>query len=281
MPDDTRELRLSMVASPRQNRLLSALDPSDYARLAPHFERVAMPLGMVLGEPGKHLDCAYFPATSIVSLLNDLEDGSSVEIAVAGNEGMVGIALFMGGGAATGRTVVRSAGHGWRLKASVLAAEFERGGSLRPLLLRYAQALLAQTAQTAACNRSHQLEQQLCRSLLASLDRLRSNEIAMTHERAASMLGVRRESVTTAAGKLQAAGVIRCSRGKVTVLDREALEARACECYRAVRADYDRLLPRIVVPALDRVAIVRRSAYAPSRPSHAHPHAMRYAAAGD
>jgi CRP-like cAMP-binding protein len=261
-----------------QNHLLAALDPADFARIAPHLQRVAMPLGMVLCDSGAQPGHVYFPVTGIVSLLYDLENGTSVEIAVAGNEGMVGISLFMGGVTTAGRAVVRSAGHGWRLEAAVLTAEFERGGSLRHLLLRYTQALITQTAQTAVCNRSHQMEQQLCRSLLFSLDRLQDSEIAMTHELVANMLGVRRESVTTAAGKLQAAGLIRCSRGRITVLDRHGLEERACECYAAVRSEYDRLLPRSAPVASDRVIITRRSVYDPACPAHSRRHAPAYAA---
>jgi CRP-like cAMP-binding protein len=202
-----------------------------------------MPLGSVLYESGSRLDHVYFPANSIVSLLYVMADGASAEIAVVGNDGVVGVSLFMGGETTPSRAVVQSAGVAYRLPGSVLKEEFRRGGATQQLLLRYTQALLTQMAQTAVCNRHHSVDQQLCRWLLLSLDRLSSNELAMTQELIANMLGVRREGVTEAAGKLQAAGVIRYSRGRITVLDRPALEAQACECYAVVKQESDRLLP--------------------------------------
>ncbi len=191
-----------------------------------------------------HVHHAYFPTTSIVSLLYDLENGSSVEISVTGNDGLVGMSLLMGGDTPTGRAVVRSAGYAYRLPVDVLTEAFENRGSLRHLLLRYTQALMTQMAQTGVCNHRHQIEQQLCRSLLLCLDRSSTNELTVTHELIAGMLGVRRESVTAAAGKLQAAGLIRCSRGRITVLDRPGLQQHVCECYAVVKAEFDRLLPQ-------------------------------------
>ena len=231
--------------TPRQNQLLAALPASEYVRLLPHLEQVPLELGRALYESGSHQAYVYFPTDSIVSLLYVMEDGSSAEIAVVGNEGLVGIALFMGGESTPSRAVVQSAGYGYRLRASVLKTEFGQGGDLQHLLLRYTQALITQMAQTAVCNRHHAVDQQLCRWLLLSLDRLASNELTMTQELIANMLGVRREGVTEAAGKLQAAGVIHYSRGKITVLDRPKLEARVCECYVVVKHEYDRLLPKI------------------------------------
>jgi CRP-like cAMP-binding protein len=230
--------------NPKQSQLLAALPPADYARLLPDLELVPLPLGSAVYESGKEQEYVYFPSASIVSLLYVMEDGSSAEIAVVGNEGVVGIALFMGGETTPSRAVVQSAGHAYRLKASLLKKEFERGGPLQYLLLRYTQALITQMAQTAVCNRHHSVEQQLCRWLLLSLDRLPSNELSMTQELIANMLGVRREGVTEAAGKLQEAGLIEYSRGKITVLDRPKLEARVCECYAVVKRESDRLLSR-------------------------------------
>jgi CRP-like cAMP-binding protein len=229
--------------NPRQNQLLAALPAEDYERLLAHLEFVKLPLGLVVFESGSKLRHLYFPAGGIVSLLYAMESGASTEIAVIGNEGVVGIALFMGGESTPSRAVVQSAGHGYRLKAAVLKSEFKRGGPLQYLLLRYTQALIAQMTQTAVCNRHHAVDQQLCRWLLLSLDRLPSNELAMTQELIANMLGVRREGVTEAAGKLQAAGLIHYTRGHITVLDRPRLEARVCECYRVVRKEMERLLP--------------------------------------
>jgi CRP-like cAMP-binding protein len=228
---------------PRQNQLLAALPAEDYERLLAHLEFVRLPLGLVVFESGRKLRHLYFPASGIVSLLYAMENGASTEIAVIGNEGVVGIALFMGGESTPSRAVVQSAGYAYRLKAAVLKAEFERGGPLQHLLLRYTQALIAQMTQTAVCNRHHAVDQQLCRWLLLSLDRLPSNELAMTQELIANMLGVRREGVTEAAGKLQAAGLIHYSRGHITVLDRPKLEKQVCECYAVVKREMNRLLP--------------------------------------
>src|SRR5512134_2633959 len=227
---------------PRQSHLLAALPAEECARLFPHLELVPMPLGDALCEPGAQMRHVYFPTTSIVSLLYVMEDGASAEIAVVGNEGIVGVSLFMGGETTTSRAVVQSAGHAYRLKGQVLKDEFYRAGPMQVLLLRYTQALLTQMAQTAVCNRHHSLDQQLCRWLLLSLDRLPSNELVMTQELIANMLGVRREGVTEAAGALQRAGLINYSRGKINVLDRARLEKRACECYAVVRRESDRLL---------------------------------------
>jgi len=227
----------------RQNHLLAALPDAEWSRWSPLFESVQMPLGEVLYEPGVALASVYFPLTSIVSLLYVMENGSSAEIAVVGNEGIVGVSLFMGGESTPSRAVVQSAGLGCRLDAEVMKAEFNRGGPVLHLLLRYTQALLTQMAQTAACNRHHTLDQQLCRWLLLSLDRLQGDELAMTQELIANMLGVRREGVTEGALKLQRAGLIRYSRGHITVLDREGLERRTCECYEVVKREYQRLLP--------------------------------------
>ena len=234
------------IVSPKQNHLLAALPAAEYERLLPHLERLPLALGLALYESGSSQAYVYFPTDSIVSLLYVMEDGASAEIAITGNEGLVGIALFMGGETTPSRAVVQSAGHAYRLRASYLKEEFERGGPLQHLLLRYTQALITQMAQTAVCNRHHAVEQQLCRWLLLSLDRLPSNELTMTQELIANMLGVRREGVTGAAGHLQAAGLIHYSRGKITVLDRPGVAARACECYAVVKREYDRLLPEMV-----------------------------------
>ena len=228
--------------TPKDNHLLAALPEPSYQELAPFFEPVALPLGLSVYEPGAAQQYVWFPTDSIVSLLYVLADGASAEIAVTGNEGLVGISLFMGGESTPSRAVVQSAGHGFRLRASVLRKEFERGGALQHLLLRYTQALITQMTQTAVCNRYHSVDQQLCRWLLLSLDRLPGGELAMTQELIANMLGVRREGVTEAAGKLQAEGLIHYSRGHISVLDRERLETRVCECYAVVKKEYDRLL---------------------------------------
>ena len=232
--------------NPHQNHLLDALPKRDYNRLAPHLELIPMTLGEVLYEPGVKLHYVYFPTTSIVSLLYVMEDGASAEIAIVGNEGMLGISLFMGG---TPRPAMRSCKvRAWlRLKAQLLKDEFGRFGPTMELLLRYTQALITQMAQTAVCNRHHSVDQQLCRWLLLSLDRLASNELTMTQELIANMLGVRREGVTEAAGKLQDDGLIRYQRGRITVLDRQRLEARSCECYQVVKTEFDRLLPYVPV----------------------------------
>jgi CRP-like cAMP-binding protein len=229
--------------TPARNHLLAALPREDFARLEPHLELVPLPLGWAVYESGGRQGYVYFPTTAIVSLLYVMADGDSAEIAVVGNDGLVGIALFMGGETTPSRAVVQSEGLGYRLKGLLLKGEFERGGELQHLLLRYTQALITQMAQTAVCNRHHAVEEQLCRWLLLSLDRLPSNELTMTQELIANMLGVRREGVTQAAGKLQEAGVIHYSRGKITVLDRPKLEALVCECYAVVRRETDRLFP--------------------------------------
>jgi CRP-like cAMP-binding protein len=223
--------------------VLAVLPDADYARLLPDLELIAMPLGWAVYESGGHMGYVYFPTTSIVSLLYVMENGASAEIAVTGNEGLVGISLFMGGESTPSRAVVQSAGSGYRLKASVLKREFALGGNLQHLALRFTQALITQMAQTAVCNRHHSLDQQLCRWLLVSMDRLDGEELVMTQELIANMLGVRREGVTEAAGKLQSDGLIRYSRGHIKVLDRERLEQRVCECYEVVKREYDRLLP--------------------------------------
>jgi len=228
--------------TPKGNQLLAALPEENYQALLPFLEPVLLPLGMALYESGGAQGYVYFPTSSIVSLLYVLENGSSAEIAVTGCEGLVGIALFMGGETTPSRAVVQSAGRGYRLKAAVLKQKFEAGGALQLLLLRFTQALITQMTQTAVCNRHHAVDQQLCRWLLLSLDRLPANELVMTQELIANMLGVRREGVTEAAGNLQAAGLIEYSRGKITVLDRTKLEARVCECYAVVKKEYDRLL---------------------------------------
>jgi len=231
---------------PRKNHLLEALPAGDYARLRSDLELIPMALGQVLYEPGARLRHVYFPITSIVSLLYVMEDGASAEIAVVGNEGMLGISLFMGGETTPSHAIVQSAGYGVRLKAQLLKDEFERFGPMMHLLLRYTQALITQMSQTAVCNRHHSVDQQLCRWLLLSLDRLATNELCMTQELIANMLGVRREGVTEAAGKLQDAGLIRYRRGRIIVLDRPGLEARSCECYQVVKTEFDRLLPYVV-----------------------------------
>jgi len=234
---------MTASAEPKQNRLLAALPVEDFDRLLPWLTPVAMPLGEVIYESGVQLNHVYFPTDCIVSMIYTMLDGASAEIAVVGNEGMVGIALFMGGGTTPSRALVQSAGHAFRLDGNALKREFDRGGAMQHLLLRYTQALITQMSQTAVCNRHHSVEQQLCRWLLLSLDRLPSNELSMTQELIANMLGVRREGVTEAAGKLQAAGLIHYNRGRITVLDRPGLELQACECYAVVKKEFDRLLP--------------------------------------
>lgn len=231
------------VTELKQNQLLASLPGELLTRWSPLLEFIDMPLASVVYEAGVAMPYVYFPTTSIVSLLYVMENGESAEIAVVGNEGIVGISVFMGGESTSSRAVIQSAGLGCRLEAAVMKEEFARGGPVLHLLLRYTQALLTQMAQTAVCNRHHSLDQQLCRWLLLSLDRLQGNQLAMTQELIANMLGVRREGVTEAALKLQRAGLIRYSRGHITVLDRAGLEARTCECYAVVRREYDRLLP--------------------------------------
>ena len=227
---------------PGQNNVLAALEPAARDRLYPHLQLVAMPLGRVLYESGDTLRHVYFPTDCIVSLLYVMENGASAEISVVGNEGLIGIALFMGGETTPSRAIVQSAGHAYRLIGQVLKDEFHRNGQMQLQLLRYTQALITQMAQTAVCNRHHSVDQQLCRWLLLSLDRLASDELTMTQELIANMLGVRREGVTEAAGKLQKLGVIRYARGKITVLDRPKLEELCCECYAVVKKETDRLL---------------------------------------
>jgi CRP-like cAMP-binding protein len=227
----------------RKNHLLAALPHAEWQRWLPLLEPVDLPLGEVLYESGITLSHVYFPTTAIVSLLYVMENGASAEIAVVGNEGIVGISLFMGGESTSSRAVVQSAGKGIRLKAQLMKQEFNRAGPVLHLLLRYTQALITQMSQTAVCNRHHSLDQQLCRWLLLSLDRLEGNELVMTQELIANMLGVRREGVTEGALKLQHAGLIQYARGHITVLDRTALEQRSCECYAVVKKEYDRLLP--------------------------------------
>ena len=235
-----------MVSSrdPKENCLLAALPDVQWKRWLPAFEPVDLPLGHVLYEAGGTMQYVYFPTTAIVSLLYVMENGASGEIAVVGSEGLVGVSLFMGGGSTPSRAVVQSAGQGFRLKAQLMKDEFDQGGPVLRLLLRYTQALITQMSQTAVCNRHHSLDQQLCCWLLISLDRLQGNELVMTQELIANMLGVRREGVTEGALKLQKAGLISYSRGRISVLDRQGLEKRTCECYEVVRKEYERLLPR-------------------------------------
>jgi len=232
----------SALHSPGQNHLLAALPAADFERLAPHLEFVPMLLGDILYEPGGLMQHAYFPTTAIVSLHYVMETGASAESAGVGNEGVVGISLFMGGNTTPSSAVVQTAGHGYRLAGRLLKQEFNRGGLAQVLLLRYTQALITQMSQTAACNRHHSVEQQLCRWLLLTLDRMPSNDLVMTQELVASMLGVRREGITQAAGSLQEAGIIRYRRGHISVIDRSGLETRACECYAVVKKELDRLL---------------------------------------
>ena len=235
-----------MPFSPAQNHLLQVLPEDVRSRVFPQLELVPLPLGYVLYESGACLDHVYFPTNSIVSLLYVMKDGASAEIAVVGNEGVVGVALFMGGETTPNRAVVQSAGSAYRLKSQVLKYEFGQSGALQHLFLRYTQSLLTQMAQTAACNRHHTVEQQLCRWLLMSLDRLHSNNLTMTQELISNMLGVRREGVTESAGKLQAQGIIQYTRGRITVVDRPKLERICCECYRVVKLETDRLLPSTI-----------------------------------
>jgi CRP-like cAMP-binding protein len=230
---------------PIQNCLLAALPKQEFDRLAPHLDLVHLPLGHVMYESGVKLGNVYFPTTSIVSLLQVLENGSQAEIAIVGNEGVLGISLFLDGDTMPGFAVVQSAGWGYRLNSQFLMQEFVRGGPLMNLLLRYTQALITQMTQTAVCNRHHSIDQQFCRWLLISLDCLKSNTLTMTHELIANMLGVQREGVSRAAGALQDAGYIRYSRGKITVLDRPRLELSVCECYSVVRNEFARLLTDI------------------------------------
>jgi CRP-like cAMP-binding protein len=229
---------------PFGNQLLAELPPAEFQRWLPMLEQVDLTLGQVLCESGQTMSHVYFPTTAIVSLLYVMENGASAEIAVVGNEGLVGISLFMGGESTLSRAVVQSAGQGFRLRAQPVKDEFQRAGPVMHLLLRYTQALITQMAQTAVCNRHHSLDQQLCRWLLLSLDRLKGPDLVMTQELIANMLGVRREGVTEAALKLQKQGLIKYARGHITVIDRPGLEARSCECYAVVKHEYDRLLPK-------------------------------------
>ena len=233
---------LSAGHSPDQNHLLAALPAEIFERLSPHLELISMPLGEVLYESGGQLQHVYFPTTAIVSLHYIMENGASSEIAGVGNEGVLGISLFMGGNTTPSLATVQTAGHGYRLKVRLMMEEFNRAGPMMRLMLRYTQALITQMSQTAVCNRHHSVEQQLCRWLLLTLDRLTSNELIMTQELIASMLGVRREGITEAAGNLQRAGLISYRRGHITVLERSGLESRVCECYVVVKNEFDRLL---------------------------------------
>ena len=235
---------MTLSPDPRKNQLLAQLPAAEWQRCESQLEPVDLSLGQVLYESGSTMSHVYFPTTAIVSLLYVMEDGGSAEIAVVGNEGIVGVSLFMGGESTPSRAVVQSAGVGFRMRSRALLDEFNRAGPVLHLLLRYTQALITQMAQTAVCNRHHSLDQQLCRWLLLSMDRLEGPNLVMTQELIANMLGVRREGVTKAALKLQQAGLIQYARGRVTVLDRVGLEARTCECYSVVRQEYDRLLPR-------------------------------------
>ena len=239
---------MSKPDDPRQNKLLAALPDAEWQRWQPQLELVRLPLGKVLYVSGTPLQYVYFPINAIISTLYVLENGSSAEIALVGVEGASGISVFMGGGSTPSSDVVQSAGMGSRISAAAVKGEFERSGPVAHLMLRHMQALITQMSQTAVCNRHHTVDQQLCRWLLLSLDRLPGNDLMMTQELIANMLGVRREGVTEAAGKLQGAGLISYSRGHITVLDRHRLEQRSCECYRVVKKEYDRLLP-------DRMAI--------------------------
>jgi CRP-like cAMP-binding protein len=233
----------SEKTDPRQNHLLAAVPETEWVRFAPHLTPVDMPLGHPVYESGGEQPYVYFPTDCIVSLLYVMEDGSAAEIAIVGNEGLVGISLFMGGGSTVNRAVVQSAGSAFRVKAQFIRDEFFEAGPVQQLFLKYTLALVAQMGQTAVCNRHHTVEQQFCRWLLMSLDRLPSNELTMTHELIGNMLGVRREGVTTVAGKLQRAGIIEYQRGRIRVLDRPRLETMSCECYEVVRREFARLLP--------------------------------------
>jgi CRP-like cAMP-binding protein len=237
---------LIRVDDPPLNKLLSALPRDIYEDLQPHLELVSLELGASIYESGGKQPYVYFPTDAIVSLLYVMKDGASAEIAIVGNEGVVGVSLFMGGETTPSRAVVQSAGHACRLPSRRLKEAFAAGGALQHLLLRYTQALITQMAQTAVCNRHHSIEQQLCRWLLLSIDRLQADVLVMTQELIANMLGVRREGVTDAAGKLQADGIIRYSRGRITVLDRVRLEQRVCECYGVVKREFERLLPDVM-----------------------------------
>jgi len=232
--------------NPLQNHLLAALPPDEYNRIKPHLETISMPLGKVLYESGDRMTHVYFPTTAIISLLYIMENGGTAEIGIAGNNGLVGIALFMGGETTTNRAIVQSGGRSVRMRAEAVRTEFAMGGMFQKLLLLYAQALMTQISQTAVCNRLHNIEQQLCRWLLINHDQLQTNELVMTHDLVANMLGVRRESVSLAAAELQNKDVIRYVRGTITILDRAKLENVACECYQVVMDEYDRLLGKYI-----------------------------------
>lgn len=236
-------MRMKMLSDPRDNRLLAALPDAEWRRWLPHLEPVDMVLGQVIYESGGTLSHAYFPTTAIVSMLYVMQDGDSAEIAVIGREGVVGISLFMGGGSTPSRAVVQNAGQGFRIKEQTLKAEFERSLPVSHLLLRYTQALISQMTQTAACNRHHTLDQQLCRWLLLSLDRHSGNELVMTRKLISNMLGATDEKMTQGALDLQSAGLIQYVDGRITVIDRPGVEKRTCECYLVVKNEYDRLLP--------------------------------------
>jgi len=245
---------MSSSHDPKQNHLLAALRAEDYTRLLPNLEMIAMPLGSVVYEAGAPMDYVYFPTTCIISLLYVMENGDSAEIAIIGNDGLVGASAFMGGDSMSSRAVVQNAGECYRIKAKLLKQEFERGGSLQQLALRFTQTLIAQMVQTGACNRHHTLEQQLCRWLLLSLDRLRGNEVAMTQKLISNMLGVHRAGVMDATGKLQQDGLISYGNGRITVLDRHKLEQRVCECYGVVKHEIERLFA-FELPAPARVKL--------------------------
>ena len=262
-PHHRKNHAMPSLHSPLQNHLLAALPADEFNRLQPHLELVAMPLGEALYESGGRLNHVYFPTTSIVSLLYVLENGSSAEIAIVGNEGILGISIFMGGETTPSRAVVQSGGFGYRLKAQLLKTEFNRAGAVLHLLLRYTQALITQMTQTAVCNRHHSVEQQLCRWLLLSIDRLPDNTLDMTQDLIANMLGVRREGVTEAAGKLQRAGLISYSRGRIKVLDRLGLERTVCECYAVVKLEFDRLMSSLPAPAMVAIPILESISGAP------------------
>lgn len=245
MSKTTKKATQEVEHKPDQNRILAALHPVEYERLLPDLEFVAMPLGWTMSESGDHVKYLHFPTSGIVSLIYDLEDGSSSEVALVGNEGMVGVSVFMGGESMPSSTTVQSAGGAFRLSRKIMKQEFARGGQLQHLALLYTQALIAQTSQTAVCNQHHSLDQQLCRWLLMSLDRMHDNKLVITQELIARLLGRRRESITAAASQLQKDGLIAYARGRITVVDRPGLEARACECYASVKQEYDRLLPHL------------------------------------
>jgi CRP-like cAMP-binding protein len=257
--------------SPQQNHLLAALPADEYVRLLPHLELVPLPLGQVVSQSGSHLRHIFFPTTAIISRLCVMENGETTEVSMVGNEGVIGIALFMGGESAAIRAVVQGAGYAYRLKEQWLTQEFSRCGELQHLLLCYTQASLTQIAQTAVCNRHHALDQQLCRWLLHTLDRSASLDLTLTQEQIANMLGVRREGVTEAVGNLRRAGLIEWHRGHITVLDRAGLEERSCECYAVVKKDFERLLPDVLVPQL------HWSDAVPAHPAVRHAHRPRVA----